>query len=349
MMRLKARNIRRNGRELGRFVQQCFQELAGRRSKRVIRNSDLRHHSFRAIPEPSGKKRRRRLSLERLRNTIRQNRRVRRETFDPQRKGRQWPLHLLPALCGMTAIVLFFVFGGMQTVGGLFRDISVFKIRDLEFVGCEATTEDRLRLLTGINLYQTSLLELDADAVAASVEQDPWVSKAVVKRNWPSAVVIEVKEHHPVAMINRSTTDTPQLYYVDRSGTAFLEVRPGQDVDFPVITGLDRFGDEAQRAEIFADIHQFLKYAERNNPNLPVQSVSEIHVNEEGELVIYLVDHTFPIFFGRGNVYEKYRRLVRVLESLYREKRKGMLISGVEYIRMDYLNDKVLVAQSESS
>ncbi|SHO44427.1 cell division protein FtsQ/DivIB [Desulfopila aestuarii] len=345
--KLKALKLQHRARATGIFLRQCLRELSGKGRKRTTRNSDLRQHSFASMPEPA-KKSRKRLSLSRVRNKIRQNQRVRKDTFDTQLNKRPFPVRIFPLALTALAISMFFTFDGEKMIGRLFNDISIFKVRELDFIGCESTSKDRLRLLTGINLYQTSLLGLDTDIVATNVEQDPWVSRAVVKRNWPSEIVIEVVEHQPVAMINRSTTSQPQLFYVDKTGTAFLEVNPGQDVDYPVITGLDRFAEEEQRQAIFADIYSFLRYAGRNNPNLPAQSVSEIHINEQGEMVIYLVDHTFPIFFGKGDIYEKYIRLVKVLEALYKEKRKGMLISGVEYIRMDYLNDKVLVAQSES-
>jgi len=346
-LKRKTLHARRRARATGQFLHQCFRELTGRSRRRIVRNSDLRQHNFATMPEP-GRRPRKRLSLNRVRNRIRQNRRVRRDTFETQLSRRIFRFRLAPVMLMLLGVLVFASLEGEKLIGGLFHGLSLFKIRELEFVGCESTSKDRLRLLTGINLYQTSLLGLDTDAVAAEVERDPWVSKAEVKRNWPSAVVIEVVEHQPVAMINRSEDSESRLFYVDGTGTAFLEVMPGQDVDYPVITGLDRFAEENQRREIFGDIHAFLKLAGRNNPNLPAQSVSEIHIDEKGEMVIYLVDHTFPIFFGKGNIYEKYTRLVKVLEALYREKRKGMLISGVEYIRMDYLNDKVLVAQSES-
>lgn len=221
-------------------------------------------------------------------------------------------------------------------------------MRNIDFVGCEATSEKRLRPLAGITIYQTSLMGLDQDAVERRIEKDPWVSKAEVTRDWPSTIVIKVVEHRPIALLNKSTATEPKLYYIDRKGLPFLQVKPGNDIDYPVITGLDRVEDVQDRKDIFSDIYTFLRLVRRNNPNLPAQSVSEIHVNEDSEMVVYLVDYTFPIFFGRGEIADKYTRLVRVLNVLYREKKKGMLLSGVEYIRMDYLKDKVLVAQSES-
>lgn len=334
-------------REISHFLQQCVCELLGRGREQTVRNSDLRQHSFASTPEPR-QDRKKRLSLKKLKNRIQHKRKVKSDRYDPQPHRKGFRSRLVPA--GITVLVpaVFFLSGGPTRIGEMFSDISLFKVNTLDFVGCESTSEDRLRLLTGINLYHTSLLGLDKRAVAAGVERDPWVNRANVKRDWPAGIVIEVVEHRPIAMINSITANEPQLMYVDRTGVAFLEVTAGHDVDYPVITGLDRFTGEEERKEIFGDIYTFLRLAGRNNPNLPAQSISEIHVNERGEMVVYLVDHTFPIFFGKGQIATKYTRLVKVLDVLYREKRKGMLISGVEYIRMDYLNDKVLVAQSES-
>jgi cell division protein FtsQ len=311
-----------------------------------VRNSDLRQHCFASTPEPAFRKKR--LSLRKVRNKILQNRRSRKDSYAPETKRVARRFRLLPAVGTLLVVTLFFVADGPGRICSIFSNIGIFKVRVLEFSGCESTSKDRLRLLTGINLYQTSLLGLDKESIADLVEKDPWVSKAVVKRDWPSAILIEVVEHTPIAMMITHTTDEPRLYYIDKKGTSFLEVSSGHDVDYPVITGLDRFTDEQKRTEVFQDIYRFLQLVGRNNPNLPAQSVSEIHINGEGEMVVYLVDYTFPIFFGRGEVTAKYNRLVSVLGELYKEKRKGLLISGIEYIRMDYLNDKVLVAQSES-
>lgn len=334
-------------RETSCFLRQCFLELIGRGKRQTVRNSDLRQHNFAVTPEPVRHKGKR-LSLKRVRNRIQQKRRVKNESYETRLKKHSPRLRYIPVTLIITALAVFLFTGGVRQIGGAFNGISLFKVKTLEFSGCESASDDRLRLLTGVNLYQTSLFEVDQELVAANVERDPWVSKAVVKLDWPSGIRIEVVEHRPIAMINRSTTADPRLYYVDKTGTAFLEVTPGQDVDYPVITGLDRFTAEDERKAIFNDIYTFLRLAGRNNPNLPAQSVSEIHVKEAGEMVVYLVDHTFPIFLGKGRIAEKYSRLVKVLDALYKEKKKGMLISGVEYIRMDYLNDKVLVAQSES-
>jgi len=104
--------------------------------------------------------------------------------------------------------------------------------------------------------------------------------------------------------------------------------------------------DKVMKSAALKEVLIFLNKAKRNDPHLPVQSLSEVHVTKEGDLVVYLVEYPFPIFFGNGNTKRKYGRLVEVLKALYKKEKGKDLISEVEYIQMDYLQDKVLVAQS---
>jgi hypothetical protein len=135
---------------------------------------------------------------------------------------------------------------------------------------------------------------------------------------------------------------------MDMKGVPFVPVKPGQDIDFPVVTGVENMQDPAERKAILGDVAHFLKLIKTNNPNLPAQSVSEIHLDKAEGMVVYLVENPFPIFFGTGSVGKKYKQLQDVLGVLYKQRKEGMLISQVEYIRMDYLTNKVLVAQSGS-
>ena len=127
-----------------------------------------------------------------------------------------------------------------------------------------------------------------------------------------------------------------------------MPVPIGANLDFPVITGLAEIDIPALKKKALAEILLFLQKVGINDPHLPAQSVSEVHVNPIGELVVYLVEYPFPIFFGNGNTKQKYQKLIRVLRALYKKERGEEIISSVEYIRMDYFNDKVLVAQSGS-
>lgn len=347
-MKLNALHIRRKLEEVSDFLKQCKRELLSGKKERLTSNSDLRGYSFASAPERTAKKKKKLWQIVSRKLKRKQppvdTRYTKRGTLPVSK--RVW---LVPAAGLLLSVSLFFALDGPRWVGDRLADLSFFKVRSIQYSGCRVVTEEEVRQLSGITLYQTSLLGLDQAKVASNVSEHPWINQVSIKRNWPTDIAISIKEYSPVALLNVVKGGKPQLFYVDRYGTPFLQISAKDDVDYPVITGLDRVDNEQEKKAIFSDVYAFIRAVSQNNPNLPAQSVSEIHINERGELVIYLVDYTFPIFFGRGEIRQKYSRLLRVLDSLYRGRGKGVLLSGVEYIRMDYYNGKVLVAQNESS
>lgn len=255
----------------------------------------------------------------------------------------------LVGLATVTLTVLCFVLvGGWNIIFNNIGSLPFFHVSEIVYSGNDTITRDKLREASGITLYQTSLIGLNCAQAEAGLMTVPWVARAIVKKNWPSTVEITIVENVPVALLHSNKANQPQLQYIDKKGVPFLGVRPGADIDFPVITGLNGIGDPIVREKALAEVLDFLRKVNGNNPYLPAQSVSEIHLDRDGEMVMYLVEYPFPIFLGASNTSQKYSRLVQVLKTLYKtEKGKGS-ISQIEYIQMDYLQDKVLVAQSES-
>jgi len=243
--------------------------------------------------------------------------------------------------------VSFFYGGKLRIEKGL-DSLSFFQISEVLFSGCRMTSSDQLREQAGIVLHQTNLMGLDTVQIKSDLEKNPWIFEATVKRSWPSTVEIKVMEYVPLALLHSPAEEGGQLYYVDKKGAPFMSVPVGANLDFPVITGLTEVTEEDLKGKALAEILLFLKKVKINDPHLPAQSVSEVHVNRDGELVVYLVEYPFPIFFGNGNTKQKYQKLIRVLQALYKKESGEEIISSVEYIRMDYFNDKVLVAQSGS-
>jgi len=248
------------------------------------------------------------------------------------------------------SLLLFILLGGVRKIEYSLESLPLFLVSGIEFSGNETIPADTLREATGIILHQTSLISLDCSRVEQSLTAIPWVGRATVKRNWPATVEISIVENVPVALLLSKGSQGSQLHYMDKKGKSFLRVRQAEeaDIDYPIITGLPEITDQAVRAKALREVLVFLEDVNGNNPHLPAQSVSEIHVNPKGELVVYLVEYPFPIFFGKGNTGKKYYRLVQVLKTLYKKQKGKGSISQVEYIQMDYLDDKVLVARSES-
>ena len=248
------------------------------------------------------------------------------------------------ALIGLVAML----YAGRGWLAGFISGVEYFEVQgNVVIEGCRVTSPAEIRELGEIR-YHTNLFGLDLRKLEAIIGRHPWVSEVKVHRNWPNRLLIRIVEHTPEALILQGDPGKQQLYYMDMKGVPFVPVKPGQDLDFPVVTGAENMQSPAERKAILGDVAQFLKLVKTNNPNLPAQSVSEIHLDKTEGMVVYLVENPFPIFFGTGSVGKKYKQLQDVLGVLYKQRKEGMLISQVEYIRMDYLTNKVLVAQSGS-
>lgn len=252
---------------------------------------------------------------------------------------------LLPAsLLALLVILAVVAYGPLvNAVSGM----KIFKIREITITGCRMTSPALIRELAGIR-YQASLVTLNPTHVEAILRAHPWIAAAEVKRDWPDVLVVSIKEYAAEALIAQEAGGSRPFLYLDKAGVAFAPVEPGQDMDFPVITGLDAQGAAGSRPEMISKVLIFLKLVRQNNPNLPLQNLSEIHVDRDSGMTIYLVDYPFPIYFGSGQIRTKYSRLKRVLDILYKETEQGKTIADVAYIRMDYLENKVLVAHSGS-
>jgi len=242
---------------------------------------------------------------------------------------------------------LLVLVGGYSLLVGpmhsFYDELRYFRIADIEISGCRTVNSEDLRKFAAIT-YEMNMLKLEPKGIENRLMQHPWVKSAEVKRIWPDGLEISILEYRPHALL--ALGNGKQFSYVSSCGVAFAPLGKGQELDFPVITGLGVNIPEEEKNEMLAAANRFLRLAERNNPNLPAQNISEIHFTETGEMILYLVEHPFPIYFGQDDIKRKYLQLRRVLEVLYRKRKGRAGIEEVAYIRMDYQLDKVLVARN---
>lgn len=189
-----------------------------------------------------------------------------------------------------------------------------------------------------------SLLALDCRGAEGQILGHPWVEEATVERQWPDGVLVRVRERQPLALVNLEREGRRQLYYLDGKGEVFAPTTPSRDLDFPVLSGqveISADGTQKIEQESLAGLAlDFLQLAAQGNQVLPSQGISEVHLHPERGLVVYLVDYPFPIYMGKEKVRTRFNLLVRVLAQLYRQDK----VKEVAEIRMDYAEDKILVA-----
>lgn len=255
-------------------------------------------------------------------------------TWKLKKMGRSAVCLLLVAMAGGAVCWL---------VSALVLRTDIFAVTALAVQGNRMASEQQILDKGGLRPGM-SMMGLDCEEAASRILAHPWVEEATVRRQWPATVLVEVRERQPLALVNLEREGRRQLYYLDRKGEVFAPTTPSRDLDFPVVTG--KVATTEGRTLMVADDSlaklalDFLSLAAEGNQILPSQGVSEIHLSPEKGLVVYLVDHPFPIYMGKEKVRTRFNLLVRVLAQLYRQDK----VKEVAEIRMDYAEDKILVA-----
>ncbi|TFG35931.1 MAG: FtsQ-type POTRA domain-containing protein [Desulfobacterales bacterium] len=236
---------------------------------------------------------------------------------------------------------------GIIAYQGLSRSV-FFQVEEVNIKGCVRTTSNEIFSWSGLDV-KTNLWAVRIGRIRKKLESQNWIATAEVKRNWPNKLAIVVSERKPIALLSLRSG----LYYIDRGGVVFAEVLPVDDRDFPVITGLGIENvSEVNEVEWLQEALDFIVYAEKGTVVLPKQNISEIHLAPEGDLVLFMADHAFPVYLGKGDMKTKYHRLSTVLSWLYRKQKYDLAAS----IDMNYMagaemdaasGGKVLVRMSD--
>jgi cell division protein FtsQ len=147
------------------------------------------------------------------------------------------------------------------------------------------------------------LVEVDLGTVRARVKQNPYFREVAVVRDLPDRILIRVDERVPVAMVIADRT-----MYVDAEGVIMPAIRSEYAFDLPVITGAASVQECRPGKTI---VHPVLRealqivLASQQLSNSVSRRISEIHVQPNGELLLYTAEYGIPVLFGRGNIVDK--------------------------------------------
>ena len=215
-----------------------------------------------------------------------------------------------------------------------------FQLTAIDIVGNQEVSKETIIQLAGVDIH-ANLLALDLNSIAPRIRGYGWIESVSLHKDWPSRLRIVVQERRPRALLNTEKG----LYYIASNGEPFAPLTGQAELDFPIITGLEEgitfHGNTPQLKEpgkIQAAL-QFIGFASRGSSSLPAQNISELHYNKDQSVILILADKPFPIFLGKELGKKSYNRLAKVLYWLYKKRE----FQSVAYIRLDYLEDKILV------
>jgi cell division protein FtsQ len=178
-----------------------------------------------------------------------------------------------------------------------------------------------------------SLFDLELHMIGRKIEEHPWIARAEVERSFPDQVVIRVVERQARAII-----DLDYLYYVDRQGVAFKMLESGDELDYPVITGIDRqyLLDHPDQTQNSLNLALSLMDQLEQRKLFNLDDVSEIHFDQQEGLIIYTRIGGVPVRMGKENFYAKLDRF----EAIYEDLEPRLL--ALKYIDLN-VTDRVIV------
>jgi cell division protein FtsQ len=187
---------------------------------------------------------------------------------------------------------------------------SLLNVTSVQVSGCEVldpqTVIQQAQIPSGVNI-----LSLDLDRVRQRVTSHPWIASALISREIPDRIRIDIVERQPVALIKGR-----QFYLMDNGGVCFTGAEPGDYAGLPIITGLDPEilapGCKLPR-EITVLIEDL--YHE-SRLRLPWRLISEIRWRKNKGLSIFTVRGGIQIDLGRDSYGPKIARMEKVLRYL---------------------------------
>ena len=196
------------------------------------------------------------------------------------------------------------------------------RIRSIRVNPLARANEAELLALSPVKAGE-NLLAADVDAMERAIARHPWVLEARVHRRLPPSLEVKVVEREPRALL-----DLGGLYLVDVDAQVFKRAAAGDGLDLPIVTGFGRDDFVQRRGVVEPQLRGVLALLDSyGREGLPALApISEVHLDADEGLVLYLGDDGMQVRLGQGELPQKLSRLRRVLEALRADGRRAEVI-----------------------
>jgi cell division protein FtsQ len=156
-----------------------------------------------------------------------------------------------------------------------------------------------------------SVVTIPLDARRSALEELPWVESASVQRILPNRIRVELTERTPIAFLRNGT----ELALIDSHGV-ILDRPHGEDLQFPVVTGLSESMPRDERGKRMQTYQEFMRDVDLVRAGSS-DRVSEVDLAIPKDLRAVITGiagandpQAVTIQFGQGDFAGKYRMVV---------------------------------------
>ncbi len=156
-----------------------------------------------------------------------------------------------------------------------------------------------------------SVLRIPLDDRRSQLEQISWVQNASVQRILPNRIRVEISERTPIAFVRNGS----ELALIDEFGV-MLDRPKGEDVHFPIVTGLSDNMPREERQKRMQTYQEFIRDADLVRSGSS-DRVSEVDLGNPRDLRVVMAGlpgvaaaQALTLHFGSSEFTGKYRMLV---------------------------------------
>ena len=235
--------------------------------------------------------------------------------------------HQNKILNACVALSACFLFPALMNTG--LRHLShstLLKVTTINITGCNHTDRNALIQTSGIKKGD-NILSMDLKDKSRMLEKNPLIYKAVVKRQLPNTIEIQIEERKPVAVIKLD-----DFYLLDTHGEIFNKIER-HEKNLPLLTGISKTDLINNRDRSLHVISSAVILAENLlNKNIPGICASTIRMDSSLGLTIVNSVNNTETYMGFGNYEDKLERLKKITFDL---TEKGLL---AETINLNSIN-----------
>ena len=250
-----------------------------------------------------------------------------------EKQARDWKklFHRLLRI-GIASGTGFLLASGALLMAQMLLDSGYFGVQQIRVEQQERVTEGDILDASDIKVGD-SLFDLELHMIGRKIEEHPWIARADVERSFPDHVVIRVVEREARAII-----DLGYLYYVDSAGEVFKMLDAADQLDYPVITGIDRqyLLDNPDQTQSCLNLALQLMDELDSRDLFNLDDVSEIHYDQQEGIILHTRIGGVPVRMGKVGFKVKLNRLEKIYSDL--EPR----LMALEYIDLN-VTDRVIV------
>ena len=231
---------------------------------------------------------------------------IRRKKFS----GRSWPFYRRVLFIGVVGIAGV----SAAVVAGRFLiyapQMLLLKAEQIEVSGNHIVSREAV-LQQFMHDRGRSVLRIPLDVRRGALEEISWVESATVQRILPNRIRVELTERTPIAFLRNGN----ELALIDGHGV-ILDRPRGEDLQFPIITGLSENMPREERAKRMQVYEEFMKDIDLVRSGSS-DRVSEVDLANPKDLRAVMTGIASPsdpqaltIHFGQGEFTGKYRMVV---------------------------------------